>query len=215
MQESTTREKVLKKIRNALISKTANPYPNLDFDSPIYRMNDDVPELIFARAFREAGGEFVFCNDMLEFAENLLNLAQSNKWKGLLCVEKLLGNFLDQCEFPITRDPAAITTGMVAVTGCECLVARTGSIMVSSAQSSGRGIPIYTPVHVVVAFPNQLVDDLKDAFNFFKLKYKDSPPSSTTFITGPSRTADIENEMVTGAQGPSQVFLFLVDKPEW
>jgi len=47
MQESTTREKMLKKIRNALISKTANPYHNLDFDSPVFRMNDDVPELIF------------------------------------------------------------------------------------------------------------------------------------------------------------------------
>jgi L-lactate dehydrogenase complex protein LldG len=60
MQESTTREKVLKKIRNALISKTNNPYPNLDFDSPVFRMNEEVPELQFAKAFRDAGGQFVF-----------------------------------------------------------------------------------------------------------------------------------------------------------
>ncbi|MBL0070871.1 MAG: LUD domain-containing protein [Bacteroidetes bacterium] len=70
----------------------------------------------------------------------------------------------------------------------------------------------FTPVHVVVAFPDQLVDDLKDAFNFIKSKYKDQQPSATTFITGPSRTADIGNELVTGAQGPAEVYLFLVDK---
>ncbi|MBL0343425.1 MAG: LUD domain-containing protein [Bacteroidetes bacterium] len=215
MQDSTTREKVLKKIRNALISKTANPYPNLDFDSPVFRMNDEVPELIFAQAFKEAGGQFVFCNTMLDFAEGLLNLAQTKKWTQLLCVESPLFKFLNECEFPLSNDPSTISTTHASVTLCECLVARTGSIMVSSAQTAGRGIPLFTPVHIVVAFPGQLVDDLKDAFNFIKSKYKDNTPSSTTFITGPSSTADIGNELVIGAQGPSELYLFLVDKPEW
>ncbi len=215
MQDSTTREKVLKKIRNALISKTANPYPNLDFDSSVFRMNDEVPELIFAQAFKEAGGQFVFCNNMLDFAEGLLNLAQSKKWTELLCVENALYKFLNECEFPLNNDPSTITTTQASVTLCECLVARTGSIMVSSAQTSGRGIPVFTPVHVVVAFPDQLVDDIKDAFNFLKSKYKDAAPSSTTFITGPGKTADIGNEVVIGAQGPVELYLFLVDKSEW
>jgi L-lactate dehydrogenase complex protein LldG len=214
MQESTTREKVLKKIRSALISKTANPYPNLDFDSPVFRMNDDVPELIFAQAFREAGGQFVFCTSMLEFAEALLNLAQSKKWTRLLCLENELSHFLEQCEFPLNYDPATVTNTHASVTLCECLVARTGSILVSSAQTSGRGIPLFTPAHVVVAFPDQMVDDLKDAFNFMKTKYKEQQPSSSTFITGPSRTADIGNELVTGAQGPAELYLFLVDQPK-
>ena len=214
MQESTTREKVLKKIRSALISKTANPYPNLDFDSPVFRMNDDAPELIFAQAFREAGGQFVFCTSMLEFAESLLNLAQEKKWTRLLCVEKELSHFLEQCEFPVNTDPATVTTTQASVTLCECVVARTGSIMVSSAQTSGRGIPLFTPVHVVVAFPDQMVDDLKDAFNYIKNKYREQQPSAFTFITGPSRTADIENELVIGAQGPSELYFFLVDQPK-
>jgi len=151
---------------------------------------------------------------MLEFAESLLNLAQSKKWTRLLCVEKELSNFLEQCEFPVNNDPETITNTHASVTLCECLVARTGSIMVSSAQSSGRGIPLFTPVHVVVAFPDQLVDDLKDAFNFMKNKYRQQQPSASTFITGPSRTADIGNELVIGAQGPSEVYLFLVDQPK-
>jgi L-lactate dehydrogenase complex protein LldG len=87
--------------------------------------------------------------------------------------------------------------------------------MVSSAQSSGRGLPLFSPVHIVVAFPDQFVDDLKDAFSFLKLKYQDNQPSSTTFITGPSCTSDIGNETVIGAQGPSELYLFLIDKAAW
>lgn len=215
MLESTTREKVLKKIRGALISKTSNPYPNLDFDSSVFRMNDDVPELIFVKAFKEAGGQFVFCSNMIEFAEGLLNLAQIKKWTRLLCVEKSLAGFLDQCEFPLNRDPSTLIDTEASITLCECLVARTGSIMVSSAQSSGRGIPLFTPAHIVVAFSNQLVDDIKDAFTFLKSKYTVNAPSATTFITGPGCTADIGNETVIGAQGPSEVYLFMVDKAEW
>ncbi len=212
MQESTTREKVLKKIRAALISRTPNPYPNLDFDSPVFNMTDDVPELVFAQAFRQAGGQFVFCTDQIEFAEALLNLAQTNKWPNLLCTEPSLQRFLEQCEFPVVTEPKEVVQSSAAVTFCECLVARTGSIIVSSAQSAGRVIPMYTPVHVVVAFPDQIIDDVKDGFQFLKNKYGNTLPSSTTFITGPSRTADIGNELVIGAQGPKEIYLFLVDQ---
>jgi len=213
MQESTSREKVLKKIRAALISKSANPYPHLDFDKQIFRMNDDVPELIFARNFRDAGGNFVFCSDLLEFAENLLTLAQLKSWQGIVCVENSLAGFLEQCEFPVNRNSDLISTSQAAITLCDSLVARTGSILVSSGQSSGRLLPSFVPVHVVVAFTNQLVDDIQDGLQLLKKKYGDKQPSSFTFITGPSRTADIGNELVTGAQGPGELYVFLIDKP--
>ncbi|HEX5003012.1 MAG TPA: LUD domain-containing protein [Bacteroidia bacterium] len=216
MQESTSREKILKKIRAALISKSANPYPHLDFDKQIFRMNDDVPELIFARNFRDAGGNFVFCSDILEFAENLLTLAQLKSLQGIVCVENSIAGFLEQCEFPVHRDTSLVSSSQAAVTLCESLVARTGSILVSSGQASGRLLPSFVPVHIVVAFTNQLVDDIQDGLQLLKKKYGDKQPSSFTFITGPSRTADIGNELVKGAQGPGELYLFLIDKsPNW
>jgi L-lactate dehydrogenase complex protein LldG len=59
---------------------------------------------------------------------------------------------------------------------------------------------------------SQLVNDLKDAFAFIKSKYSNRLPSSMTFISGPSKTADIEGIIVTGAQGPEELFLFLADE---
>ena len=212
MQEVKPREKVLKKLRSALIQKTPNPYPKLDFDSPLYlQYADEIPELVFAQHFSEAGGNFVFCENKMEFAESLLDLSMQRKWKNILCVENELSDFLKEIEFPHSKNPET-DAGEAIITSCECIVTRTGSILVSSANSYGRSLPFFTPVHIVFATINQLVPDLKDAFAFVKTKYDKDLPSSMTFITGPSKTADIEGIVITGAQGPKELFLFLVDE---
>jgi L-lactate dehydrogenase complex protein LldG len=98
-----------------------------------------------------------------------------------------------------------------SITGCECLIARTGSIMMSAAQQSGRTVSVYAPVHICIAYSNQLVYDIKDALQWMKEKYRQAFPSLVTLATGPSRTADIEKTLVTGVHGPKEVYLFLVD----
>jgi L-lactate dehydrogenase complex protein LldG len=92
------------------------------------------------------------------------------------------------------------------------LVARTGSIVVSSRQTSGRRLPVIAEVLIVVAYPNQVCGELKDALNMVKTKYDGTLPSQITFITGPSRTADIEKTLVKGVHGPKEVYLFFVDE---
>jgi len=99
----------------------------------------------------------------------------------------------------------------VSITGCEYLVARTGSIVMSAAQESGRTTSVYAPIHICIAYNNQLLFDIKDALSFLKEKYKDNFPSFITFATGPSRTADIEKTLVTGVHGPKEVYCFLVE----
>jgi L-lactate dehydrogenase complex protein LldG len=91
------------------------------------------------------------------------------------------------------------------------LVARTGSIVLSSATESGRSTSVYAPVHICIAYTSQLVYDIKDALVSVQLKYGANLPSLITLATGPSRTADIEKTLVVGVHGPKEVFLFLVD----
>lgn len=98
-----------------------------------------------------------------------------------------------------------------SISYCECLVARLGSVVVSSKQISGRRLIALPETHIIVAFTWQLVEDLKDALAFLKEKYQKKLPSSITFITGPSRTADIEKTLVLGAHGPKELFVFLVE----
>ena len=99
------------------------------------------------------------------------------------------------------------------LTVCEALVAQTGSILVSSATCGGRALSVLPPVHVVVATPDQLVATLADAFDLVRERHSGALPSMLSFITGPSRTGDIERILVLGAHGPKELVVILVDRP--
>jgi L-lactate dehydrogenase complex protein LldG len=78
--------------------------------------------------------------------------------------------------------------------------------------ASGRTVSVYAPVHICIAWSDQLVYDIRDSLVALKEKYQQHIPSLITFATGPSRTADIEKTLVVGVHGPREVYLFLVDK---
>jgi L-lactate dehydrogenase complex protein LldG len=62
MQESTTREKILKKIRQALIHHNPQPYPNIDWEKNVHVQSDESLEETFAKEFTKVGGQFVKMN---------------------------------------------------------------------------------------------------------------------------------------------------------
>ena len=96
------------------------------------------------------------------------------------------------------------------ITTCESIVAQLGAILVSSASSGGRALSILPHVHVVVAEASQVVPDLGSALALAKARHGDQMPSVLSFITGPSRTGDIERILVLGAHGPKELYLVLV-----
>ena len=100
------------------------------------------------------------------------------------------------------RDLAACDVG---ITECDALVAQTGSIVVTSRSAGGRALSVLPPHHVVLARRDQLVPDLPAAFALLKSKWGESYPSLISFITGPSRTGDIERILVLGAHGPKKL----------
>jgi L-lactate dehydrogenase complex protein LldG len=118
---------------------------------------------------------------------------------------------LTQAGVPFESDEESLEKISVGITGCEFVIARLGSIMVSSKTS--RRLNVYPEIHVVIAYANQLVDDLKDAFEAVQKKYSGKLPSLLSVITGPSRTADIEKTLVMGAHGPRELFVILVETP--
>jgi L-lactate dehydrogenase complex protein LldG len=210
MLEITSRETVLKKIRQALIHKTSQKFPGVDFEKNIYNTSGSIDQQ-FISAFTKVGGQFFACENELEFLEKVIDLSQQNKWRHFYCREKNLIRIMDQVDFPYTLDDRNYPEGMVAITTCEALVSRLGSIVVSSMQGSGRRLFVVPTVHIVMAYASQLVPEMKDALQLIKNKYGDHIPSMIAGITGPSRTADIEKTLVTPAHGPRDIFVFLID----
>jgi L-lactate dehydrogenase complex protein LldG len=211
MEESTSREKVLKKVRHALIYKTDNPYPHVDFDSLVYKPMGDTSDVNFAQEFTKVGGVFIYCENESEVVSTLSALYTECEWHNIYCAEPEFQYMLTQAGVPFDSDEDSLQQLSVGITGCEFLIARLGSIMVSSKTS--RRLNVYPEIHLVIAYANQLVDDLKDAFVAVQAKYAGKLPSMLSVITGPSRTADIEKTLVMGAHGPKEIFLILVETP--
>jgi L-lactate dehydrogenase complex protein LldG len=98
----------------------------------------------------------------------------------------------------------------VGITACDALIAQTGSILLTARSGGGRALSVLPPHHVVIATIDQLLPDLPAAFELLYVKYGDNYPSFATFITGPSRTGDIERILVLGAHGPRDLTVILV-----
>ncbi len=212
MKESTAREKVLKAVRKALIHKSEADFSAADNESEIYTSPEEESlEFLFAKNFSALKGDFVFCEKPADFGLQLAALRAERNWDNFFCSDLKIQEMLKVAGIPFMSDEKDFLNCNVGITFCECLVARTGTIMVSSRQKSGRRLPVYSNIHVTVAYTSQLVYNLKDAFKLLKKKYEANFTSQVTAITGPSQTADIEKTLVRGAHGPKEVFLFLID----
>lgn len=211
MEESTSKEKVLKRIRKALLNKSTEAIANVDFESNIYASNNETLEINFAQNFTEAGGKFVFCLDYNECIDNLLYLAKENNWNKIFCLEEPLQELLDIGELSHSSSENDYNQLQACITTCEFLIAQTGSIVVSSRQTSGRKTPFAFPLHLVVAFTSQLVNETKEAMKNMKLKYPTQFPSFVSIITGPSKSNTMDISMTIGALGPKEIYVFLID----
>jgi L-lactate dehydrogenase complex protein LldG len=211
MEESTSRQKVLKKIRDALIEQTEPLYPIIDNESAIYPEITEPLDVTFAEAFVKTGGKFVYCESEDEFLAVLQSFILEKDWPVLFCYDEHLQDLLKRDGIPFESSWSSFTEARLGITRCEFLVARLGTVMVSSKTNPGRKIHVFPETHLIVGYTSQLLPDLKQAFQELKKKYPDEYPSMISLITGPSRTADIEKTLIIGAHGPKEVYVFLID----
>lgn len=98
----------------------------------------------------------------------------------------------------------------VGITSTTWAVAETGSLLCAHGPMNERLTSLVPPVHLAVVERKQIVDDLFDAFAKLGERSLDTFPSNATFITGPSKTGDIETKLVTGVHGPGKWHLLVV-----
>ena len=209
MESQGARHKILQKIKQALKDPVPVPFPDQVMDSPIFIPTEKEMAIEFAQKFTELLGKFVYCADEQELIAQLNTLIITKGWNKVYSIEtEWLDKMLTLKFDPVTTDDLA--TCDAAITLCTHLVARTGTIVLSSKELSGRTSSVYAPIHICIAYADQLVYDISDSL----LKFKDNPegmPSMISFATGPSRTADIEKTLVVGVHGPKEVYCFLID----
>lgn len=209
---SSAKEKILEKIQKALEKPVPKPFEETnEFATEIFQQSTKELEIEFAENFTQLLGKFSFCTNEKELAEQLQILTETRKWDKIVCHENDVKSVLSANGFT-KHYYNDLSNCHISITTCECLIARTGSIFLSAAQTNGRNTSVYAPIHICIAYTNQLVYDIKDGLQLLQKKYGSNIPSLITLATGPSRTADIEKTLVVGVHGPKEVFVFLVDK---
>ncbi len=208
MATTPAKENILKRIRQALSNPVPLPFPQSEGAQSVFTKPTEDIAVAFAQSFNQLQGKFIFCPDEASLQQQLAQLIEIKGWKEMYCVEKKLTSLLTSLQL---TPSAHLESCDASLTSCEYLVARTGTIVMSSAQASGRTTSVYAPIHICIAYTSQLVYDAKEALQFLKEKYTSNIPSLITFASGPSRTADIEKTLVTGVHGPKEVYCFLIE----
>lgn len=101
-----------------------------------------------------------------------------------------------------------VNEDLVGVTGCFCAVAETGTLMLLSGPETFSSAALLPETHIAVVPVSRIVGSIEDAFALAKAE-RGELPRATNFISGPSRTGDIEQTIVLGAHGPYRVHVIL------
>lgn len=92
----------------------------------------------------------------------------------------------------------------VGITSCDCAIAETGTLMMCARPGQERVASLLPPMHIAIVERRQIVPDLIDAFRLLAERGLEQLPSNVTWITGPSKTGDIELQLTTGVHGPGK-----------
>jgi L-lactate dehydrogenase complex protein LldG len=226
------REKILGRIREALTVEAPvpgahghdQPHPVSEAEA-IRRAGDWLPAVgeslearlaLFRTHSADLKSDFRLCPCLSEADSTLAEIAAAEGWKKIAVHnDPLVLELAGKLNLPMLRtdggyDPCEMETCDVGFTACDALVAQTGSVLVTSRSAGGRALSVLPPHHVVIARRDQLVADLPAAFALLKAKYGTNYPSMISFITGPSRTGDIERILVLGAHGPKKLTILCV-----
>ena len=106
----------------------------------------------------------------------------------------------------------AFEAGM-GVTGVTYAIAETASCVIIPKRGVARSTSLAPPVYVAIVESDQILDSLDDYFALVRVQHQRSrgrSPNYTNFISGPSRTADIEQTLTIGVHGPGEVHMVLI-----
>jgi L-lactate dehydrogenase complex protein LldG len=95
----------------------------------------------------------------------------------------------------------------VGISTAQAAIAETGTLVLDSAYERHRLVSLVPPVHIAIINASSIVETLGDALTLLQKDKEISP--AITFITGPSRTADIELTLAIGVHGPQELFVIV------
>jgi L-lactate dehydrogenase complex protein LldG len=214
----SSRDAILGRIRNALGNEPALDRPPVPKVWP--RQDPGIEDMVrrFTDELQAVSGEVHRCASTDEAGKHLADLAHEGGWTKIAGVDRPMCRDVTS-ELPEDRltwvgseatakDLAELDAGLIEA---DTLLADTGTCMIANATPQQRIVCYLPPVCIVVARTDQLVEHMPAAWE--KIAPRVAAPElrgEFVFITGPSRTADIEKILILGVHGPKRLIVLLV-----
>jgi len=167
----------------------------------------------FAEALQALAGEFHRASSSEEACASVASLIEGKsavasgapylKECGITALPGVQSGFFEEAE--LRRLCAAAEVG---ITSADYALADTGTLVMFSSGQEARMISLLPPVHVAVLPKERMLTGLDELFSLVPLPAERS--SSMVLITGPSRTADIEQILIRGVHGPGAIHVIVV-----
>lgn len=213
------REAILGSIRTHLAASV--PYDGRELPvhpaNPVIPSNkiDLMPVDLFKQSLELVDGHCIIARSESEIAESLTKIISNRRAQRIAisdipAVERLM--YLTDLEIEamsIAPDVSEIFSFDAGITTAQAAIAETGTLVLDSADERHRLVSLVPPVHIAIVEASRIVRTLGEALNLLRDGKEISP--AVTFITGPSRTADIELTLTIGVHGPQELYVIVYD----
>ncbi len=214
----TSRDAILNRIRTALANDPPRERPPVPEVWPRLQPSAEEMSARFVQELQAVSGEAFLCRSIDDARRRVAELAQREGWQPIGCLDRPLcrdvvaGLPPDHVRYPGPEDGARSLADLaVGVIEADTLLADTGSAMIACAKPQERLMCYLPPVCIVAARASQLVEHVPAAWE--KLAPRIADPAlrgEFVFITGPSRTADIEKILILGVHGPKRLIVLVI-----
>ncbi len=130
------------------------------------------------------------------------------------------GNFMDEYQLEEVLSPYEVVTwgnqgveafqaAEVSISGCAFAIADTGTMVMMSSETHGRSVAVLPTVHIVILRQEQIHGTMGEVLESLSQMGR-SLPASVHFISGASRSSDIENDQTIGIHGPARIVAFIL-----
>jgi len=187
---SSARESILSSIRSHLAASA--PFDNhlVNPVNPVILSKPDVDLTLFKENVESVAGHCIITTDVTDSLKQILTDLNAER----------IANSNDP---PNAHDIFSFDVG---ISTAQAGIAETGTLILDSACERHRLVSLVPPVHIAIINASAIVATLADALTLLQ-KAEISP--TITFITGPSRTADIELTLTIGVHGPQELYVIV------
>lgn len=169
----------------------------------------------FSQNLESVGGKCSIVYDESEAAEVLLSIISEKSAKKIVfsdapLVKKIVGFLKMDAEFIENASADVLFESDLGITGAQLAIAETGTLVLESESERHRLTSLVPPAHVCILEAKNIRQTLGEILGILHSRLN----PAITFITGASRTSDIELTLAIGVHGPGELHVILIDKEE-